>query len=296
MQTNPGPAMRQPNIKAVQCLSPAGLHTMVYKEWGDPHNQKVLVCVHGVTRVSDDFDSLARQLCRDYRVVCPDVVGRGRSGWLRDPQHYQLPQYVSDMVTLLARLDAETVHWLGTSMGGLIGIGLASLPDSPIRKLVINDVGPVLNPEAIKRIGDYIGQEVRFASFDEAVQYIRAISLPFGTHTDEEWRKLAADVLRQDKDGQWTRNYDLALSVPFKAVTPELTKKGESQFWAAYDAIRCPVLLVRGAHSDLLSHEVAQAMTERGPKASLVEIEGVGHAPTFVHADQISIVESFLRS
>ncbi len=267
---------------------------MAYKEWGDPRNPKVLVCVHGVTRISDDFDNLAREMCADYRVVCPDVVGRGRSGWLKDPQHYQLPQYVSDMVTLLARLNADTVHWFGTSMGGLIGIGLSSLPDSPVRKLVLNDIGPTLNPAALTRIGDYLGQDVRFDTFDEAAQYIRDISLPFGPHTDQQWRKLATDVLRQDKDGKWIRHYDLRLSVPFKSATPESAKMGEAMLWAAYDAIRCPTLLVRGAESDLVTHEVARLMSERGPKARLVEIAGVGHAPTFMHADQIAIAKQFL--
>ncbi|MBI1770830.1 MAG: alpha/beta hydrolase, partial [Burkholderiales bacterium] len=164
----------QARRKSVQCISPTGLHAMSYKEWGDPLNPKVLVCVHGVTRVAEDFDSLAVALCHDYRVVCPDVVGRGYSGRLRNPMHYQIPQYVSDMVSLLARLDAETVHWFGTSMGGLIGMSLASLPDNPIKKLVLNDVGPVLNPDALARIGDYIGQDVRFDSFDEAQAYIKA--------------------------------------------------------------------------------------------------------------------------
>ncbi len=267
---------------------------MAYKEWGDERNAKVLVCVHGVTRVSDDFDNLARELCGEYRVVCPDVVGRGRSGWLRDPQHYQVPQYVSDMVTLLARLDAETVHWLGTSMGGLIGMGLASLQDTPIRKLVLNDVGPSLNPEALARIGTYIGEPVRFKTFDEAAHYIREISLPFGPHTDEEWNKLAADVLKQDKDGQWIRNYDPGLASTIKAPTPESIRQMETVLWAMYDAISCPTLVVRGAQSDLLTHETAQAMTSRGPKAKLVEIPGVGHAPTFVHADQINFVKEFL--
>jgi pimeloyl-ACP methyl ester carboxylesterase len=280
--------------KFVQCLSPAGLHRMAYKEWGDPENRNVLVCVHGVTRVSDDFDEMARELCKLYRVVCPDVVGRGHSDWLRDPRHYLVPQYVSDMVTLLARVDAENVHWFGASMGGLIGMGLASLPDTPIRKLVLNDVGPALNPAALTRIGDYIGQEVRFPTFEQAARYIRDISVTFGPHTDEEWRKLATDVLRQDKDGQWIRHYDLGLAIPFKSVTLDSSKQAEAMLWAAYDAIKCPTLLVRGAESDLLSHEVAQAMTQRGPKAKLVEIVGVGHAPTFVHADQIAIAKDFL--
>ena len=237
---------------------------------------------------------MARALSPEYRVVCPDVVGRGRSDWLRDPQYYQLPQYVSDMVTLLARLDAETVHWFGTSMGGLIGMALASMNESPIRKLIMNDIGPVLNSTALTRIGDYIGQDVRFPSFEEAAHYIQHISLPFGPHTDEEWRKLAADVLRQEKDGQWRRHYDLRLAVPFKSATKESTEKTEAMLWMAYDAITCPTLLIRGEHSDLLTPEVAQAMTKRGPKARLVEVPGVGHAPTFMHEDQIAIVRQFL--
>jgi pimeloyl-ACP methyl ester carboxylesterase len=286
--------MTEPRIKTVQCLSAAGLHRMAYKEWGDEQNPKVLVCVHGVTRVSDDFDKLAREMCPDYRVVCPDVVGRGRSDWLRDPQHYQLPQYVSDMVTLCARLDAETVHWLGTSMGGLIGMGLASLKDSPVRKLVLNDIGPTLDPTALARIGAYIGQAAKFPTFEEAARNIKEISLPFGPHSDEEWHKLASDVLRQDKDGQWIRHYDPALSIPLKAATTENTRQAEALLWMAYDAITCPTLLVHGAQSDLLSAEVAQAMTSRGPKARLVEFPGVGHAPTFVHDDQIRAVKEFL--
>ena len=286
--------MTQARLNTVQCLSPAGLHKMAYKEWGDPDNRKVLVCVHGVTRVSDDFDSLARELCDEYRVVCPDIVGRGRSDWLRDPQHYQIPQYVSDMVTLLARADADIVHWFGTSMGGLIGMAFASLPDNPVKKLVLNDVGPALNFAALQRIGDYIGQEIHFQAFDDAVRYIREIIRPFGPHTDEEWRKLAGDVLKRDKDGQWIRHYDLRLAAQFKAVTPESTQQAEKFWWAAYDAITCPTLLVRGAESDLITRETAQAMTARGPKARLAELPGVGHAPTFMHADQINIVKEFL--
>jgi pimeloyl-ACP methyl ester carboxylesterase len=280
--------------KSVQCLSPAGLHTMSYKEWGDPRNPNVLVCVHGVTRLSDDFDNLARAMSDRYRVVCPDVVGRGQSSWLRDPRHYQLPQYVSDCVTLLARLDAQTVHWFGTSMGGLIGMGLASLPDNPIAKLVLNDVGPTLNRAALARIGDYIGQAIRFPTFDEAAAYIREISTSFGPHTDVEWRKMATDVLRQDPDGQWIRHYDLGLAAPFKSMTDESAQQAEAMLWAAYEAIKCPTLLVRGAQSDLLTPEIALAMTQRGPKAQLVELPGVGHAPTFMHGDQIAVARSFL--
>lgn len=284
----------QARRKSVQCISPSGLHTMSYKEWGDPLNKKVLVCVHGVTRVSDDFDALAAALCQHYRVVCPDVVGRGQSGRLRNPAHYYIPQYISDMVTLLARLEADTVHWFGTSMGGLIGMSLAGLPDNPIRKLILNDVGPVLNPDALARIGEYIGEDVRFTSFQEAQDYIKSISLSFGPHSPEQWEKLARDVLRQNEQGQWVRHYDLGLAAPIKASTPEAAGVIQKMLWAAYDAIGCPTLLVRGLESDLLSAESAREMSLRGPKAKLVEFPGVGHAPTFVHADQIAVAVDFL--
>ena len=286
--------MMQPRIKMVQCLSPTGLHRMAYQSWGDDDNPRVLVCVHGVTRVSDDFDRLAESLSEHYRVICPDVVGRGRSDWLRDPRHYIVPQYVSDMVTLIARLDVTQVDWVGTSMGGLIGMGLAALPDSPVRKMVINDIGPNLNFPAFSRIGEYIAQDVRFDSFEAGRDYIRTVSAPFGPHSDDEWDKLARDVLRKDNEGSWRRHYDLAIAKGFEGITEESTKRGEAALWAAYDAIRAPVLLVRGSESDLLTRETAQAMTERGPCAQLAEIPGVGHAPTFMHDDQIALVKNFL--
>jgi len=280
----------------VQCISPSGLHQIAYKEWGNADNPRVLICVHGLTRVADDFDALAMALCHEYRVICPDVVGRGFSGRLRNPAHYQLPQYVSDMVTLLARVNAETVDWFGTSMGGLIGMGLASLADNPVRKLVLNDVGPNLNPEALVRIGEYVGQEVRFSTFNEALAYIKTISLSFGAHTDQQWDKLARDVLRQYPDGTWRKHYDLGLAEPFKATTPEMAVAGQAMLWGAYDAISCETLLIRGERSDLLSRETALEMTQRGPKATLKEIPDVGHAPTFVDDAQIALVKDFLLS
>ena len=287
--------MHEARIEYVQCLSPAGLHRMAYKSWGDARNPNVLVCVHGVTRISGDFDDMAAALCDRYHVVSPDIVGRGRSDRLPNPQLYQLPQYVADIVTLLARLNAKQADWFGTSMGGLIGIGLASLARNPIRKLILNDIGPALNADALQRIGSYIGQDMRFASFDEGAAYIKSISLPFGPHTDLQWDKLARDVLIQNGEGQWIRHYDLALAVPFQSATPESIRQSEALLWHAYDAITCPTLLVRGAHSDLLTHDVAQQMTQRGPKAQLVELVGVGHAPTFVSASQIALVANFLH-
>ena len=267
---------------------------MAYKEWGDPRNPNVVVCVHGVTRVSDDFDVLARELSDVYRVICPDVVGRGRSDWLRNPAYYLLPQYVSDMVTLLARLDARSVDWVGTSMGGLIGMGLAAQEGNPIRRLVLNDVGPALNHAALERIGAYIGEQARFDTFEEAETYIRTITATFGPHADHEWKKLAGDVLRQDAEGKWTRHYDPRLALPFKSSTVQTTAQAEATLWAAYDAIRCPTLLLRGAESDLLTAQTAREMSRRGAKASLVEFAGVGHAPSLMHGDQIAVVQKFL--
>jgi pimeloyl-ACP methyl ester carboxylesterase len=286
--------MARLEINMVQCISPSGLHRMAYKEWGDPDNPNVLICVHGLTRVSDDFDALAKDLSDHYRVICPDVVGRGRSEWLRDPQHYQVPQYVSDMVTLIARLNVESVHWFGTSLGGLIGLLLASLPGNPIRKLILNDIGPVLDPVALARIGEYVGQPISFPTFEAAEKYVRETSQSFGVHSDEQWRKLAADVLRQNPEGRWILHYDAGLAVPFKTGTAEAAKIAQQMLWAAYDAIACPTLLVRGADSDLLSWETAFAMTRRGPKASLIELPHVGHAPTFLTESQIAIARKFL--
>ena len=281
-----------PRLSDVQCITPAGLHRMAYREWGDPDNDRVLVCVHGLTRIGNDFDALAKALLPHYRVVCPDVAGCGRSDRLSDPMLYQIPTYVGDMVTLLARLDARTVHWFGTSMGGLIGMGLASLPGSPISRMILNDVGPVIAAAALVRIGDYLGRPIRFESLDAADAYIRQISAPFGAHTDAEWRFLTEAVTRADGDG-WILHYDPAIAAPFKAAQ-QLAPTSDTQLWRLYDAIRCPVLAVRGEHSDLLSRATHEQMATRGPKAELATIANVGHAPTFLHGDQIAIAKEFL--
>jgi pimeloyl-ACP methyl ester carboxylesterase len=282
-----------PRFDSVQCLSPAGLHRTAYMEWGDPHNPRVLVCVHGLTRLGRDFDRLARALAEHYRVVCPDVVGRGRSDWLREPIHYVVPQYVADMVTLIARLNAQSVHWVGTSMGGLIGIALAGLADSPISRLVINDVGPRLDAAALVRIGSYVGKPIRFASVEEAIDYVAMVAAPFGLRTRDEWREIAEPALRADGDG-WVLHYDPLIAVPFAAVTPQAAAAGEAAMWRLYDSIACPTLITRGEQSDLLSRETADEMTRRGPRGRLVEFAGVGHAPMFFHDDQISVVRDFL--
>ncbi|MBX3646777.1 MAG: alpha/beta hydrolase [Rhodocyclaceae bacterium] len=274
----------------VQCLSPGGLHRMAYVEWGDPKNARVLVCVHGLTRNARDFDFLAKALSQHYRVVCPDVVGRGRSNWLRVKDHYQLPQYVSDMVTLIARLGVDEVHWVGTSMGGLIGMALAAQADTPISRLVLNDVGPVISAVAVKRIGEYVGQMPEFASFKDAEQYIRFVSAPFGKLSDAQWKHLTEHVTRQKAGGGYELVYDPGIAVPFRK---EMSDEDVS-LWPLYDAIRCPTQVVRGAESDLLSHATCMEMGQRGPKALIAEIPGVGHAPMFLDEAQVAVVSEFL--
>jgi len=276
--------------RMLRCASPKGLHRIAYLEWGDPKNQRVLVCVHGLTRCARDFDTLAAALSGSYRVVCPDVAGRGDSEWLADPMLYQLPQYVSDMVTLIARLDVENVHWLGTSMGGLIGMALAAQPGTPVQKLVINDAGPVVSKVSLERIATYVGMAPVFPDIVTAEKYIRAVSVTFGPHTDAEWRFLTEVVLRKNADGSLRLHYDPKLAEPFRANMPEK----DLELWPLWDAIRCPTLVLRGAQSDLLTRDTCDKMAGRGPKAKVIEIAGVGHAPTLMHEDQINIVRDFL--
>src|SRR6185312_1423294 len=267
-----------------------GLHRMSYLEWGDPANPRVVVCVHGLTRSAHDFDYLAAAICDDFRVICPDVAGRGESAWLPDPMAYSVPTYAGDMVTLLARLDVESVQWLGTSMGGLIGLALAALPDSPIERLLLNDVGAVVDAAGLDRIGSHVGAAPTFATLDEAEQYVRRVSATFGRHTDREWRFLTEHVVRLQEDGTYRMRYDPAIAVAVNAERPHKSV----DLWNLYDLVRCPTLVVRGELSDLLSRETAQAMTQRGPRARVIEFAGVGHAPTLIHADQIAAVRDFL--
>ena len=289
----PDTPQTSPRLKSVQCISAKGLHRMAYWEWGDPANPRVLVCAHGLTRQGRDFDTLAAAMLGDYRVVCPDVVGRGRSDWLADPMGYNVPAYVADMVTLLARLDASTVHWLGTSMGGLIGMGLASLPGSPVARLVLNDVGPVIEWASLQRIGAYLGVPARWSSEDAAADALWAISRGFGPHTRAQWLALTRPQLKADGDGFISR-YDPAIAVPLRHITADLARAGEAMLWQTYDRISCPTLLLRGAESDLLSVATAQSMTERGPRPLLVNVAGVGHAPTLIAPDQVQAVRDFL--
>lgn len=297
--------MTEPTLNYVTCADAAGGHRVAYWQWGDAANPHVVLCVHGLSRQGRDFDELASYLADDARVVCPDVVGRGQSDWLKDPMGYQLPQYVADMLTLLAHLNQQapitTLDWVGTSMGGLIGMAIAGQPGlplpAPIRKLVLNDVGPAVEWRAIQRIGAYLGKAGHFASLQQAADAMWAISTSFGPHTPAQWLALSRHMVKpvpDSTDGRLMLHYDPAIAVAVRAATEESARQGEAMLWQLYDQIKAPVLILRGAESDLLSHATAQAMTQRGPRARVAAFEGVGHAPTLVAPDQVETVSDFL--
>ena len=282
---------------------------MAYWQWGDAAAPHLMVCVHGLSRQGRDFDVLARALLvraaeqgRALRVVCPDVVGRGESDWLKDPMAYQFPTYVGDMLALLAALQAQApmtiLDWVGTSMGGLIGLTLAGMPElplpAPVRRLVLNDVGPVIEWRALERIGQYLGKSGTFASVEAAAAHMREISVGFGPHSDEQWLALSRPMLRPAPGGGWRMHYDPAIAVPYGAMTPASAAEGEAALWQLYDRVQAETLVLRGAESDLLSAATAQAMRARGPRPRVVELPGVGHAPTLVAADQVALLLDFL--
>jgi pimeloyl-ACP methyl ester carboxylesterase len=311
-QPRPPHGLPEPRLDYVTCASPAGAHRMAYWEWGEPDNDQVLLCVHGLTRTGRDFDTLARRLSKHYRVVCPDVAGRGKSDWLINAASYVVPQYVADMLTLIARLHPRRLDWIGTSMGGLIGLGLAGtlamstarrparrgrgLQDSEtlkLDKIVLNDIGPRLTFSGLSRISQYVGQPIQFNSFAEAVDYVRLVSAGFGTHDEDAWEDLTRHVFHQDGD-HWIKHYDLRIAEPFAAQSAAGVKASEAILWAAYESISSPILLVRGEQSDLFSAETAQEMLRRNRRASLYTVPDVGHAPTFRSKDQIDALERFL--
>jgi len=274
---------------ALSCLGPHGFHRVRYTEWGAAGNPEVVICVHGLTRNARDFDLLAQALAKDYRVLCPDVVGRGLSDWLAHPQDYGYPLYLSDMTALIARSGAERVRWVGTSMGGLIGMMLAAQPGSPIERLVINDVGPLVPRAALERIAGYVGRTGPFADASVLEVHLRSVLAPFGPLSDAQWAHLAAHSMRRNPDGSLSLAYDPAIANAFAGPQQDVV------LWPVWDAVACPTLVLRGADSDLLREDTAQEMTDRGPRAQLRVFSGIGHAPALMSEDQIDAVVAFLR-
>ncbi|MBA4260645.1 MAG: alpha/beta hydrolase [Comamonadaceae bacterium] len=304
--------MQQPQLQFLPVGGPAarggGQRRMAYWDWPSTAGsacRQVVICVHGLTRQGRDFDVLAQALAPRSRVLAVDVAGRGHSDWLADPMAYQVGSYAADLGALVTHVRAETpeavIDWVGTSMGGLIGMAMAAQPAFAPRRLVLNDVGPVIQRAALQRIGTYLGKNPSFDSEPQATEYLASISTGFGPHSAEQWRALSRPMLRE-RAGRWWLHYDPAIAVPFQALSAgadaaavqQAVQEAEAALWGQYDAITAPTLLLRGADSDLLTRQTAADMATRGPKARCVEFVGVGHAPTLVASDQVTVVRNFL--
>ena len=274
--------------KSFLSLTTRGFHHVAYNEWGRKDRAQTVICVHGLTRNSHDFDALAQALEQDRRVACPDIVGRGRSDWLADKQQYTFATYCGDMTAMMARLGNETFDWVGTSMGGFVGMFLAAQPNSPIRRLVLNDAGAFVPKSAPQRMLDYVGLEQSFESLAEAEKYFRKVYKTFGPLTDAQWADLTRhSVRRRLEDRAYTLTYDPDIVAPMRS--PQ-----DLNLWPVWEEIRCPVLLLRGAESDVLSQDTVERMLKRGPKTELVEFPGVGHAPALRDAKQIDVIKRWL--
>lgn len=267
-----------------------GFHRVVYREWGPERSERTLLCLHGLSRNGRDFAPLGEALgAEGWRVVAPDTVGRGDSDRARSPKVYSYPQYLADMTALIARLEVASLDWLGTSMGGLAGMMMAAAAGSPIRRLVINDVGPFIPKAAMERIAEYVGRPVSFASWDEAVAYARQTYASFGELDPTGWQLMAEVSFRQDEAGRYQLNYDPAIAEAFAEGPIQ-----DVSLWHLWDAIAQPTLLLRGARSDLLLEETAAEMQGRGPKPQTVTFPGCGHAPSLYEPAQIAAIRDWL--
>jgi len=274
----------------LSCLGPQGFHRIAYTEWGAGGTKPTLVCAHGMTRNSRDFDGLAAAMEDRYRVASMDVVGRGASDWLADYSGYGYAQYLADAAALLARLDVEAVDWVGTSMGGLMGMMLAARPGNPIRKLVINDIGPFIPKAFLGRIRNYVGTDPHFADIGALEAYLRKTHATFGPMRDEQWRQLAEHSARRLEGGGYGLAYDPGIAKA--AFSPD--GPSDVELWDIWEQVTCPVLVLRGAESDLLLPETVERMKASGPGCEAVDIAGCGHAPSLMPADQIAIVRDWL--
>jgi len=280
--------MTEPRAETVLGLTSRGFHRLRFWEWGDPANPRVVICVHGLTRNGRDFDALAAVLADRYRVLCPDVVGRGDSDWIAAGD-YGFPQYCNDMANVIARSGAAEIDWVGTSMGGIIGMLLAAQAKSPIRRMVLNDVGPLIPKAAQDKIAETVGDDPIFDSVDAAADYISRVNAGFGRLTPAQWRDLARSAVKRREDAKFIWKRDPAIGKTF--VTQP---RNDVVLWPVWDMVKCPVLLLRGAESELLPAAVAEEMTRRGPKARLLTVPEAGHAPALLIDNQIRPIREFL--
>lgn len=292
-------------------LGNGAFHRIAYTDWGDVTNPHVVLCVHGLARNSRDFDFLAAALKPECRVVCMDVAGRGESGWLENKSGYTFSTYQNDAAAMLARATAPgpsrwfrknsvkpTLDWVGTSMGGLIGMFLAAKRGSPIRRLVLNDVGALIPWSALFRMKGYITRGRRFKSMDEVDAYVRNVCAPFGPLTDAQWRHLAQHSVRPNGNDYILR-YDPGIGEGLHGhidaefpIGPDLLRGID--LWNVWSKIECPTLVLRGENSEVLLKKTLEEMKERKPDVEIAEFSGVGHAPALMSAEQMGVVKEFL--
>ena len=284
-----------PREGSVAALGPHGFARVAYLDWGPEDASQVVVCVHGLTRNARDFDFLARRLAhKGMRVIAPDLPGRGKSEWIATASDYATPLYLSAMAAVIARSGAEAVDWIGTSLGGHVGMEMAALTGNPIRRLLLNDFGARVGGVALQRISAYMKVKRRFASIDEFEAHLRSIHQPFGHLTDAQWRHMAEHSAVKSDEGDYTQHYDPAIGRAFS--WPIMV---DIALWNVWDRVACPVLILRGEDSDLLHASTVREMQKRGIAGKnglvrAVEVRDVGHAPALMNDAQISIVEEFL--
>ena len=261
---------------------------MAYYDWqASVQAKKTLVCVHGLTRNGRDFDMFAQEAVKDYRLLCPDIAGRGKSGWLKDKGWYHYGTYVADMIYFFEKMQLKDVSWVGTSMGGLIGMVLAAMYPEHIKKLVMNDIGPFIPEAAIKRLGEYVGKDVAFDRQDDAQKYIQSIMAPWGITDRVHWRHIAEHSFRQSA-GKFVLNYDPEIKQAFFSV------QGDLDMWDLWAQVKCPVLVLRGSMSDLLTGATAERMKASRPNVEVIEFPNIGHAPSLMSKEQIQKVKAWL--
>lgn len=284
----------KPRFGRVKVLGPGGFFNLAYTEWGPPRAERTVLCAHGVSRLGRDFDHLAMGLAAaGARVVAPDLPGRGRSDWLGSWAHYSDATYTAAMAALIARLDVESIDWVGTSAGGHIGMMVAAEAGTPIRRLILNDFGARLAASALRPIAGYLGRDWRFESFEELEAHVRDAHAPFGTLTDDQWRHIAEHSAVRDDRGGLRFHYDPAIGRRF--MVPILV---DIVLWRLWERVECPVLVIRGQHSTVLSVATVAEMLKRGTAARegqvfAVEVPGCGHAPALMDDDQIAMVREF---
>jgi len=281
-------------------VSKEGFHKVIYSEYGSKNHDNTMICVHGLTRNGSDFHFVAKGLEDHYRVICPDVVGRGRSDRFKNPEFYKYAQYIMDMNVLINSLHVSNLDWMGTSMGGLFGIIMASMPNTPIRRLILNDIGPFIPKTAVDRIKTYAGMKLSFKTRKEGETILKQLYAPFGIKEPEHWQHIIDHSIIEDNDGTFTLDYDPGATSAVQDdeqdedALSHQDQDGNIIFWQYWEKIKCPVLVINGASSDILPPHIIEEMKTRGPQFDYIQIPDAGHAPALMDPEQVALIREWL--